>query len=127
MNLCFILFNKLFNSDMGDRIFPDEIYFQIGTWKGNDNFLKINTKNIFKNLSLYLSIIEKPINLLFSIDQFIFEFSKKTYQQKKSGEFFQQLKERKKLSLFYGHLTKKQLINLFNKKINYYKIKRICN
>lgn len=31
---------------MGDRIFPDEIYFQIGTWKGNDNFLKIVKEKI---------------------------------------------------------------------------------
>lgn len=70
--------------------------------------------NLSKDLSLYLSIIEKPVNLLFSIDQFLFEFSKKTYQQKKTGEFFQQLKERKKLSLFYGHLTRKQISNLFD-------------
>lgn len=68
-----------------------------------------------KDLSLYLSLIEKPINLMFSMDQFVFEFSKKTYQQKKTGEFFQQLKERKKLSFFYGDLTKKQLVNIFNK------------
>lgn len=68
-----------------------------------------------KDLSFYLSLIEKPVNLLFSIDQFLFEFSKKTYQQKKTGEFFQQLKERKKFSLFYGHLTRKQILNLFNK------------
>ena len=68
-----------------------------------------------KDFSLYLSLIEKPLNLLFSVDQFLFEFSKKTYQQKKTGEFFQQLKERKKLSLFYGHLTRKQIINMFNK------------
>lgn len=68
-----------------------------------------------KDLSFYFSLIEKPVNLLFSIDQFLFEFSKKTYQQKKTGEFFQQLKERKKFSLFYGHLTRKQILNLFNK------------
>ena len=68
---------------------------------------------ISKDLPLYLSLIEKPINLLFSIDQFVFEFSKKTYQQKKSGEFFQQLKERKKVSLFYGDLPRKQLVKFF--------------
>nr|YP_010248068.1 30S ribosomal protein S4 [Micractinium variabile]QTK15919.1 30S ribosomal protein S4 [Micractinium variabile] len=68
-----------------------------------------------KDFSFYLSLIEKPVNLLFSIDQFLFEFSKRTYQQKKTGEFFQQLKERKKFSLFYGHLTRKQILNLFNK------------
>ena len=72
-------------------------------------------KELAKDLSLYLSLIEKPVNLLFSIDQFLFEFSKKTYQQKKTGEFFQQLKERKKLSLFYGHLTRKQILQLFSR------------
>lgn len=80
-----------------------------------DNSFSEESKDLSKNLSLYLSLVEKPVNLLFSIDQFLFEFSKKTYQQKKSGEFFQQLKERKKLSLFYGHLTRKQIINLFDK------------
>ena len=73
------------------------------------------SKDLTKDLSIYLSVIEKPINLLFSIDQFLFEFSKKTYQQKKTGEYFQQLKERKKLSLFYGGLSRKQLVNFFNK------------
>lgn len=68
-----------------------------------------------KDLPLFLSLSDKPVDLLFSIDQFVFEFSKTTYQQKKTGEFFQQLKERKKLSLFYGHLTKKQLAILFKK------------
>lgn len=76
---------------------------------------KVKNADISKDFSLYFSIIENPLNLLFSVDQFLFEFSKKTYQQKKTGEFFQQLKERKKLSLFYGHLTKKQLLNFFNK------------
>lgn len=70
------------------------------------------------DLPLFLSLIEKPLNLLFSIDQFVFEFSKTTYQQRKTGDFFQQLKERKKLSLFYGHLTRKQFVNLFKKAEN---------
>lgn len=74
-----------------------------------------NVKGFSKNFSLFLELIKKPVNLLFSIDQFLFEFSKKTYQQKKAGEFFQQLKERKKLSLFYGHLTRKQITNLLEK------------
>jgi len=69
--------------------------------------------DLSKDFSLYFSLIKKPLNLLFSIDQFLFEFSKKKYQQKKTREFLQQLKERKKLSLFYGHLTRKQLVNLF--------------
>jgi ribosomal protein S4 len=68
-----------------------------------------------KDLPLFLSLTEKPVDLLFSIDQFVFEFSKTTYQQRKTGEFFQQLKERKKLSLFYGHLTRKQIATLFKK------------
>ena len=67
------------------------------------------------DLPLFLSLTEKPVDLLFSIDQFVFEFSKTTYQQRKTGEFFQQLKERKKLSLFYGHLTRKQITSLFKK------------
>lgn len=71
--------------------------------------------DLSKDFSLYFILTQKPINLLFSIDQFLFEFSKKTYQQKRNGEFFQQLKERKKLSLFYGNLTRKQILNLFNK------------
>lgn len=81
----------------------------------NLQLLQEKPKKLSKDLSVYLSIIEKPVNLLFSIDQFLFEFSKKTYQQKKTGEFFQQLKERKKLSLFYGHLTRKQIIHLFSR------------
>ena len=71
--------------------------------------------DLSKDVSLYVSLVKKPINLLFSLDQFVFEFSKKTYQQKKTGEFFQQLKERKKLSLFYGHLSQKSLTKLFTK------------
>ena len=72
-------------------------------------------KAVPKDLSLYVSLVKKPINLLFSLDQFLFEFSKKTYQQKKTGEFLQQLKERKKLSFFYGHLSQKTLTELFRK------------
>ena len=71
--------------------------------------------DLSKDFALYFSLIKKPINLIFSIDQLLYEFSKKSFQQKKTGEFLQQLKERKKLSLFYGHLTRKQLVNLFNK------------
>lgn len=76
------------------------------------NFKSPESRDFSKNLSFSSSISEKPVNLLFSLDQFFFEFSKKTYQQKKIGEFFQQLKERKKLSLFYGHLTRKTLVIL---------------
>jgi small subunit ribosomal protein S4 len=74
-----------------------------------------NSKESKKSLSFFLELMKKPVNLLFSMDQFLFEFSKKTYQQKKAGDFFQQLKERKKLSLFYGHLTRKQMNALLEK------------
>ena len=80
-----------------------------------DSLYQEKPHELSKDLPLFLSLIEKPLNLLFSIDQFVFEFSKTTYQQKKNGDFFQQLKERKKLSLFYGHLTRKQIVNLFKK------------
>jgi ribosomal protein S4 len=55
-----------------------------------------------------------PLNLLFSIDQFFFEFAKKSPQRKKASEFKLQLKERKKLSLFYGSLSKKQISQMVN-------------
>lgn len=85
--------------------------------KISDKKFLLKDSEKLKNLSIstfYSSFVERPLNLLFSVDQFLFEFSKKTYQQKKTGEFFQQLKERKKLSLFYGYLSKKQLTSLFN-------------
>nr|YP_009094927.1 30S ribosomal protein S4 [Chlorella variabilis]AIU38970.1 30S ribosomal protein S4 [Chlorella variabilis]AJP09429.1 30S ribosomal protein S4 [Chlorella variabilis] len=94
--------------------------FPIVCSKMDKSITQLTTKssvNLSKDFSLYLSLIKKPVNLLFSIDQFLFEFSKKSYQQKKTQEFLQQLKERKKLSLFYGHLTRKQLVNLFNQVI----------
>jgi ribosomal protein S4 len=69
--------------------------------------------NLSKDFFFNSWLVKKPLNLLFSIDQFVFEFSKKRYQQKKTGEFLKQLRERKKLSFFYGHLTKKQLIQVF--------------
>lgn len=55
-----------------------------------------------------------PVNILFSIDQFFFEFAKKSLQRKKASEFKLQLKERKKLSLFYGSLSKKQISQIVN-------------
>jgi ribosomal protein S4 len=61
---------------------------------------------------LYISYIQKPVNLLFCIDHFVFEFSKRSYQQKKTGDFLHQLKERKKLSFFYGDLTRKQISSI---------------
>lgn len=60
-------------------------------------------------------LFKKPINLLFSIDQFLFEFTKKQPQKRKSSEFLQQLKQRKKLCFFYGDLSQKQIIYLLKK------------
>ena len=87
---------------------------KISTTKKSENEAQ-KAVDLSKDVSLYVSLVKNPINLLFSLDQFLFEFSKKTYQQKKTGEFFQQLKERKKLSLFYGHLSQKSLTKLFTK------------
>ena len=70
--------------------------------------MDLNKKvDLSKDFLLYFSIIKKPLNLLFSMDQFLFEFSKKKYQQKKTGEFLQQLKERKKLSFFLWFVNSK--------------------
>ena len=62
---------------------------------------------------------KNPINLLFSIDQFLFEFAKKQPQRKKSSEFQQQLKEKKKILLFYGFLSKKQLSKIVKNALLY--------
>lgn len=56
---------------------------------------------------------KNPINLLFSNDQFLYEFLLKYPQRKKISEFKLQLKEQKKLSLFYGSLSKKQIRKYF--------------
>jgi ribosomal protein S4 len=78
------------------------------------NSLLSNTvnKKLTHSKWFYYIVCNNPINLLFSIDQFLFEFAKKRPQRRKSSEFQQQLKERKKLTIFYGHLSKKQLKNL---------------
>jgi ribosomal protein S4 len=52
--------------------------------------------------------------LLFSADQFLFEFYKKHPQTKKTSLFKQQLQEQKKVSFFYGHLSKKQILKLIH-------------
>ena len=76
----------------------------------------LETKKILPNKLLCNSCIyyRSPLNVLFSIDQFFFEFAKKSPQRKKASEFKLQLKERKKLSLFYGSLSKKQLSQIVN-------------
>jgi ribosomal protein S4 len=56
---------------------------------------------------------KNPLNLLFSGDQFLYEFLVKYPQRKKMSEYKLQLKEQKKLNLFYGSLSKKQLQKYF--------------
>ena len=56
---------------------------------------------------------KNPVNLLFSNDQFLYEFLLKYPQRKKTSEYKLQLKEQKKLSLFYGCLSKKQIRKYF--------------
>ena len=75
----------------------------------NTNYKMINLENFSKKNWFQYFFLKNPINLLFSIDQFLFEFAKKQPQRKKSSEFQQQLKEKKKIMLFYGFLPKKQL------------------
>ena len=75
-----------------------------------------NTKN-FKWFRYFF--FKKPINLLFSLDQFLFEFSKKQPQKRRSSEFQQQLKEKKKITLFYGNLSKKELTKIIEKTKKY--------
>lgn len=118
MNQFFTIKNSVPNASK--KLLKLKVLLQNSNLFQKNQSLLINSEKTFnfspdleKNLPLYLSLIEKPVNLLFSLDQFLFEFSKKTYQQRKTGEFFQQLKERKKLSVFYGYLSQKQLQRLF--------------
>jgi ribosomal protein S4 len=94
--------------------------FSILANKKENNLEKTNliTKSNEKKWLNYF-FYNNPINLLFSIDQFLFEFAKKQPQRRKSSEFQQQLKEKKKLTLFYGHLSKKQLKNLLSQSKTY--------
>jgi len=99
-----------------------------------NNSLSSHSYNLLKKLLKYsdyskknqskiaypYSYSKKSLNLLFSIDQFFFEFTKKFPQRKRISEFKLQLKERKKFSLFYGSLSKKQLSEIFNQS-NLYK------
>lgn len=102
----------------------------------DNNFLKTKNSLLPKLLNLfYISKIQhisensgeiifnwfpyfyykNPLNLLFSGDQFLYEFLIKYPQRKKMSEYKLQLKERKKLSIFYGSLSKKQLQKYFIK------------
>lgn len=77
-----------------------------------NNQIYTNTKN-FRWFKYFF--VKKPINLLFSLDQFLFEFSKKQPQKRRSSEFQQQLKEQKKIALFYGNLSKKEVTKIIEK------------
>lgn len=74
------------------------------------------TKN-FENFRHFLT--KRPINLLFSLDQFMFEFSKNKSQQQKSSEFQKLLKEQKKLTLFYGNLSTKEFKKIIHQALKY--------
>jgi len=63
---------------------------------------------VFSNWFPYL-YYRNPLNLLFSSDQFLYEFLLKYPQRKKMSAYKIQLKEQKKLNLFYGYLSRKQL------------------
>jgi ribosomal protein S4 len=107
-----------------DNAFP----FRLGKNGTQFSFENVNRENITTNNGIKKSsdfkwysyfLYHNPLNLLFSIDQFLFEFAKKQPQRRKSGEFKQQLRERKKLALFYGYLSKKQLENLLSQSKSY--------
>lgn len=99
------IFNKL------QKLAKNNFYEKKGSFFTTNHHL-INTKNLkwFKSF-----VFKKPINLLFSLDQFLFEFSKKKPQKRRSSEFQQQLKEQKKITLFYGNLSKKELTKIIKK------------
>ena len=86
-----------------------------------DHKLHTNIKNTHLKSTKWLNYFfyNSPINLLFSIDEFLFQFAKKQPRRRKSSEFQQQLKQRKKLTIFYGHLSKKQLENLLSQSKSY--------
>lgn len=77
-----------------------------------ENNKKINLNNsYFENKKWFQYFFFKnPINLLFSIDQFLFEFAKKQPQRKKSSEFQQQLKEKKKFCYFMAFYQKNNFL-----------------
>jgi|694.fasta_scaffold155384_1 ribosomal protein S4 len=77
----------------------------------NQRILKNSGEMIFNWFPYFY--YKNPLNLLFSGDQFLYEFLIKYPQRKKMSEYKLQLKEQKKLSLFYGSLSKKQLQKYF--------------
>jgi ribosomal protein S4 len=107
-----VLIKKL--SELSDFTKEDDRFFISNlaqNAKNDSNELSKLPNNLLCNSCIYY---KSPLNVLFSIDQFFFEFAKKSPQRKKASEFKLQLKERKKLSLFYGSLSKKQLSQIVN-------------
>jgi len=82
--------------------------FYLSTTKTSSKISNEKLFNWFPNF-----YYKNPINLLFSNDQFLYEFLLKYPQRRKASEFKLQLKEQKKLSLFYSSLSKKQLQKYF--------------
>jgi ribosomal protein S4 len=87
----------------------------------NENVSEITySKNPEKNIAWRKYFYyKKPLKLLFSIDQFLFEFFKKVPQRKKFSAFKLQLKEIKKLKIFYGSLPTRQLLKILQKSFQY--------
>ena len=86
---------------------------------------KISLDKTLSNLSIQTSWLrnlyyKNPINLLFSIDQFLYEFFIKNPQRRKISEYKLQIKEQKKLSFFYGYLSRKQLKKYFLESQSYH-------
>ncbi len=111
----YILLKDLLKHSMRSSSLKSASMFSIDTKNRIDSQKHKTSFNVSKDFFLNSWLVKKPLNLLFSIDQFFFEFSKRRYQQKKTGEFLKQLRERKKLTRFYGHFTRKQLVQVFEK------------
>lgn len=77
----------------------------------------LNKEKQHRWLKYYQS--QKYSTLLFSIDQFLFEFLKRSTQKRNFSEFKIQLKETKKLKIFYGLTSTKQLLKIANKALKY--------
>lgn len=122
-----IILEKLEKLAISEKKSEIKYFFpQLDLSKRDQNLLSYNTvkerpnsyytKN-FENFKYYL--MKKPINLLFSLDQFMFEFYKNKNQQKRSSEFQKLLKEQKKITLFYGNLSKKEFQKIVNQAKKY--------
>ncbi len=111
----YTLLKDLLKHSMRSSSVKNASMFSIDVKNRIDSQKHKSSLNLSQDFFLNSWLVKKPLNLLFSIDQFFFEFSKKRYHQKKTGEFLRQLRERKKLTRFYGHYTRKQLVQVFEK------------